>query len=48
MGVDNPGALSLGQWTAICRQWNRAHSGQVEPPSRAEFEAAVLEARGVG
>jgi len=49
MGVHNVGDLSLGQWTAICRHWARAHADgtKVEPPSREEFEAAVLASRGV-
>jgi hypothetical protein len=49
MGVNDVGRLSLGEWTAICRAWNRAHGGaKAEAPSDDEFEAAVLAARGVG
>lgn len=49
MNVQNVGALSLGQWAAICRQWNKAHGekGDTAPPSEDEFDAAVMAARGV-
>ena len=48
MGVKDVGSLSLGQWIAICRQWNRAHGKEeVSPPTVEEFEAAMLAARGV-
>lgn len=48
MGVQNVGDLSLGEWAAICRQWNKAH-GESKPdaPSDDEFDRAVLAARGV-
>jgi hypothetical protein len=41
MNVHNVRDLSLGQWTAIVRGWNRAHSDKVDPPSVEEFEAAM-------
>jgi hypothetical protein len=40
-------SMSLGQWIALARGWNKAHRQDVEPPSVEEFEAAVLAARGV-
>ncbi|WP_181171966.1 MULTISPECIES: hypothetical protein [unclassified Mesorhizobium] len=45
MGIQNVGALSLGQWIAIGRQWNKAHGGKPGAPSDDEFEAAVQAAR---
>lgn len=49
MGVPNVGGLSLGQWSAICHVWNKAHQekSETEAPSDDEFEQAVLAARGV-
>lgn len=49
MGVQDPGRLSLGEWAAILDGWMRAHGGErgVAPPSEAEFEQAMLAARGV-
>ena len=48
MNLGDPGDLSLGQYAAIARGWNKAHGqGQMDPPSEAEFDAAVLRARGV-
>ena len=35
-------ALSLGEWVAILRGWNRAHSDKVDPPTVYEFEAAMM------
>lgn len=48
MGVHEVGRLSLGQWSALCRSWEKAHNtkASVAPPSEDEFEAAVLAARG--
>ncbi len=50
MHVQNVGALSLGEWSAICRSWTKAHSGKssIAPPSEDDFDAAVMAARGVG
>lgn len=45
MGVHNVGDLSLGQWTAICRQWNKAHGGKPPAPSDDDFDEAVKQAR---
>jgi hypothetical protein len=47
MQVQNVMSLSLGEWAAIMRGWNRAHSDKVDPPSVEEFEAAMLAANGV-
>lgn len=48
MGVPDVGALSLGQWVAICRGWAKAHGqGGIDPPSEDEFDQAVMRARGV-
>ena len=50
MNIQDVGALSLGQWSAIARQWNKAHGKGSDPsnaPSDDEFDAAVLAARGV-
>lgn len=48
MSIANVGDLSLGQWSAICRAWNKAHGeSKAEAPSEAEFDAAVMRARGV-
>jgi hypothetical protein len=41
MGVQDIRDLSLGQWTAIVRGWNRANSDKVDPPSVEEFQAAM-------
>lgn len=49
MRVANVGELSLGQWSAICRQWDKAHGdSKPDAPSEDEFEAAVMAARGMG
>lgn len=47
MNVHNVGSMSLGQWSAICRQWNRAHGDKADmpAPSDEEFDAAVMAAR---
>lgn len=48
MNLQDVGALSLGQWAAICRGWAKAHGeAKVDPPSEDEFDAAVMRARGV-
>ena len=48
MGIPDVGSLSLGEWVAISRHWDKAHGGaQVEPPSEDEFEQAILSVRGV-
>ncbi len=47
MGVQEPGRLSLGEWTAICRHWAEAHGdGKPEAPTDDEFDRAVMQARG--
>lgn len=47
MGIQNVGGLSLGQWIAIVRTWNKAHApeGHVDPPTVDEFHAAMEHAR---
>lgn len=47
MQIPDAGALSLGEWAAICRAWNKAHGerNDTAPPSEDEFEAAVIAAR---
>lgn len=48
MNIQNVGSLSLGQWVAVCRIWNKAQGGgQSAAPSDDEFEKAVLAARGI-
>jgi len=48
MGLADVGELSLGEWSAILRAWNRAHGdGKPEAPSDDEFDRAVMAARGV-
>jgi hypothetical protein len=48
MQVQNVGSLSLGQWMAICRGWNKAHgSTRTAPPTEDEFDRAVMQARGI-
>lgn len=49
MGVANPMSLTLGEWEMIVRARQRAHSDQddVAPPTDAEFETAMLAARGL-
>lgn len=44
MRVANAMSLSLGEWAAIVRGWNRAHSDKVDPPTVEEFEAAMTAA----
>lgn len=44
MRVADVMSLSLGEWAAIVRGWNRAHSDKVDPPTVEEFEAAMLAA----
>jgi hypothetical protein len=48
MGVQDVGSISLGQWSAICRQRAKAN-GDNKPgaPTEDEFDAAVMAARGV-
>lgn len=47
MQVQNVEAMSLGEWAAICRAWNKAHAERADtaPPTEDEFEAAVIAAR---
>ncbi|WP_165815998.1 hypothetical protein [Kumtagia ephedrae] len=46
MGIHDVGSLSLGQYLAMVRGWNRAHGdNKPKPPSGAEFDAAVGRAR---
>lgn len=48
MGVQDPGSLSLGQWSAICRQRAKAlGDNKPDAPSEDEFDAAVMAARSV-
>ena len=49
MGVRDWRSISLGEWSAVLKTWNKAHGGKDDaaPPSEAEFEAAILAARGV-
>lgn len=43
MGVHDPMSLSLGEWAATVRGWNKAHGKEeVAPPTVEEFEAAML------
>ena len=47
MNVQNVERLSLGEWVATVRAWNRMHGGgKTDAPSEEEFEAAMLAARG--
>ncbi|MCO6386240.1 hypothetical protein [Aliihoeflea sp. 40Bstr573] len=47
MNVANVGDLSLGQWAARVRGWNRAHgSEENKAPSESEFDLAVEKAMG--
>ena len=47
MGIANVGGLSLGEYAAICRQWNKAHGkSTATAPTDDEFDAAVMAARG--
>lgn len=49
MGIQDVGSLSIGQWAAKVRGWNKAHApeGDLNPPTREEFEEAVARARGL-
>lgn len=47
MGVHNPMDLSLGEWTAIVKGWNKAHQKTPDPPTMAEFEQAVAASRSI-
>jgi hypothetical protein len=45
MGVQDPMSLSLGEWAATMRGWNKAHGKEkVAPPTVEEFEAAMQRA----
>lgn len=47
MGIADIGRLSIGEWYAICRRWDKAHGGSMAtPPSEDEFDAAIIAARG--
>ena len=47
MGVHDVGALSLGQWAAVCRYRAKADGdAKPEAPTEDEFDAAVMAARG--
>lgn len=47
MNVHNVGRLSIGEWVATVKAWNRMHGGdKSDAPSEEEFEAAVLAVRG--
>lgn len=40
--------MSLGEWAAVCRQWNKAHGqSTAAPPTERDFEAAIMAARGI-
>lgn len=46
MGIHNVGDLSLGQWSAICRQWRKVHGGgKPAAPSDDDFDEAVKRVR---
>jgi hypothetical protein len=48
MNVHHWRRLSIGEWAAICRTWNKVHGvDSVAPPSEEEFERAVMAARGL-
>lgn len=48
MQVHDWRSLSLGEWAAICRGWNKAHGqNTVSAPSEEEFDRAVMAARGL-
>jgi hypothetical protein len=48
MNIPNVGDLSLGQWSAIVRAWNKSHNGNKPiAPTDDEFDLAVMRARGV-
>jgi hypothetical protein len=48
MNIQRWGDLSLGEWSAICRTWNKAHRvGPPPPPTEAEFDKAVMISRGI-
>lgn len=45
MGVADVMSLSLGEWAATARGWNRAHGKEdVAPPTVEEFQAAMVAA----
>lgn len=48
MGIQNVRGLSIGEWAAICRAWQKSH-GNNKPtaPTEDEFDLAVMKARGV-
>jgi hypothetical protein len=47
MGVQNVMSLSLGEWAATVRGWNKAHGKEkVAPPSVEEFQAAMASSEG--
>lgn len=49
MGVKDAASLSIGEWTAVCRAWRKAHGGdKPAPPTEAEFDLAMMMARGTG
>jgi hypothetical protein len=48
MHIADVGKLSLGQYAAIVRGWQKAHGEQkIDPPSEDEFDRAVMSARGL-
>lgn len=48
MGVPDWGELSIGEWAAICRTWQKANrTGPPPPPTEAEFDKAVMLSRGI-
>lgn len=47
MGVQNVYDLSLGQWTATVKGWNKANGDdKPAPPTESEFDLAVMQVRG--
>jgi hypothetical protein len=50
MNVHDVGRLSLGEWVATVREWNRmrGNGSKADAPSEDELEAAMLVARGAG
>ncbi|MBN9018722.1 MAG: hypothetical protein J0H11_15015 [Rhizobiales bacterium] len=46
MNIADVGDLTIGQWAANVRHWQKAHATKPSAPSEDEFDLAVMQARG--
>lgn len=47
MNIADVGSLTIGQWDALFKHWQKVHATKPSAPSEDEFDLAVMQARGV-